>query len=151
MPRKPPLAQMFLFLIIVLLILLGSVGSTLYFKGVSMGDFTHEVGQTLGFDYERATLTDARLVCEEELRRRFVDRIRVMHVDSLSSRLDEAEDLFKIFIEAEVFADSDRVGSPREVFVNCFTTTDRARIVSFQFAGDSLEDTGDGTGNYFGI
>lgn len=151
MPRKPPLAQMFLFLMIVLLILLGSVGSTLYFKGVSMGEFTQEVGETLGLEYKQATLTDARLACEEELRRRFAKRLRVMHVDTLSSRRDEAENLYKIFIEAEIFADSDRAGAAREVFINCFTTIDRARIVSFQFAGDSLEDTGDGTGNYFGM
>lgn len=151
MPRKTPIAQILLLIFLVLLILLASIGSTLYFKGVSLGDFTHEVGDALGLEYESATLTDARLACERELRKRFKKRIQVMHMDSLSTRLDEADNLYKVYLEADVYADESRQGPTREMFINCFVSTDRGRVVSFQFAGDSLEDTGDGSGNYFGL
>lgn len=151
MPRKTPLAQIVLLIILVALILLASVATTLYFKGVSFGDFTQEVGDALGFEHKNVTLTDARLTCEQELRKRFKNRIRVMHMDNFSTRVDEAEKLYKVFLEADVYADDSRQGPVREMFINCFVGTERGRIVTFEFAGDSLEDTGDGTGNYFGL
>src|SRR5690554_6165992 len=139
MSRKTHWAQAALLVIVSLLIIFGSVGSTLYFTGVSFGDFSHQVGDVLGLEYKNVTLTDARLSCEKELRTRFEGRIQVMHVDTLSSRLDPAEDVFKVFMEADIYSDSSRQGAPRKMFMNCFVSAQRGHISSFEAAGDSQE------------
>ncbi|MDO3380637.1 hypothetical protein [Gilvimarinus algae] len=154
MSRKTPLGQLIVFILIAAGIIVLSIGSTLYFTGVPMGEFGQKMGEAIGLNYKHATMTDAQLVCKEHMQRKFSGRIRVLHVDSRSSRRDDEEGLFKIFIEADIYADSDRVGPTRELFVSCFVYAQSGKIERFQFAGDSEEQIGpDGeeATNYFGL
>lgn len=140
--------------VIALVVMVLSIGSTLYFSGVPIGDFGTRLREAVGGDYKHSTMTDARMTCEQRLRKSFKDRIRVMHVDGLSSRPDEAAGQYKIFIEAQVYADSDRQGETREMFISCFTDMQSGKIDSFQFAGDSegeIGPDGEPATNYFGL
>ncbi|HEY7886126.1 MAG TPA: hypothetical protein VIC08_14375 [Cellvibrionaceae bacterium] len=151
MSHKTPLSHIVFLAIVALLIILGSVGTTLHLKGVNFTDFGEKVGEALGMDYAHATLTDARLVCEQEAHKRLPGRISRLQVDTRSSRRDDAENLYKVFMQADVYADSDREGVARPMFINCFTSTDRAAVTTFELAGDGVEsDTPDGT-NHFGL
>lgn len=44
-----------------------SIGSTLYFSGVPIGEFTLEREAPAAEPYRHATMTDARLNCEQRL------------------------------------------------------------------------------------
>lgn len=146
MPRKTPVLQLLTFLFVAVLIVLISVASTLYLSDIPIGDFTQRVGRALGLRYSHTTMTDAQLLCTDKLDTTFPGRVRSMHVDSLSSRLDKQADMYKIFLEADIYADSDRQGPAREMFFSCYVRTDREAIERFQYAGDSADGTG-----YFGL
>ena|SRR5690606_24006787 len=151
MPNKTPLSHIGFLIIVALVIILASIGTTLHLKGVALGEFGQKVGEAIGMDYAHATLTDARLVCEKEAHKRLPGRISVLQVDTRSSRRDDTENLYKIFMKADVYADRDREGIARPMFINCFTSTDRATVSKFELAGDGVEsDAPDGT-NHFGL
>lgn len=153
MPTKTPLRQLIALLALALGIVALSVVSTLYVLDVPVGDFAGKVGRSLGLRYHHATMTDAQLNCEKRLNTSFKDRISVMHMDSYSSRLSADGELYKIFLEADVYPDSSRVGKPREVFVSCFVFASSGKIERFQYAGDGEPVRGvDGEGtNAFGL
>ncbi|MDO6746581.1 hypothetical protein [Gilvimarinus sp. 1_MG-2023] len=131
-----------------------SVGATLYFSGVPLGEFDFNRDQAEQQRYRHSTMTDARIHCEERMQESFVDRIRVMHVDKFSSRHDRSTNQFKIYIEAEIFKDSSREPPVREMFISCFTNAESGLIELFQFAGDSegqIGSDGEEPTNYFGL
>lgn len=131
-----------------------SVGSTLYFSGVSIGELKLGQKESAAEPYRHATMTDVRLNCEQRLRKTFDDRLRVMHVDKLSSRYDEAAGQFKIYMEAEVQQNPEMPSSVRDMYVSCFGDDQTGEIVLFQYAGDSEEQVssdGKEPTNYFGL
>ncbi|UTF59325.1 hypothetical protein [Gilvimarinus sp. DA14] len=154
MPRKTPLRQVLGFLAIALAIVALSVLATLQVLDVSVGEFALRAGSEEAGPYRHATMTDGQMACEEKAENSFDGRIRVLHVDTFSSRQDHSKDLYKIFLEALIYADSDQEGEPREIFISCFVHAKSGRIERFQFAGDSEGEVGpDGEEptNYFGL
>ncbi|WP_040517071.1 hypothetical protein [Gilvimarinus chinensis] len=155
MPRKTPLSQVLAFVAIAAGIVALTVLATLQVMDVSVGEFALRATSGEQDDrYRHATMTDAQLECEHKAETSFDGRIRVLHVDSFSSRQDHAEDLYKIFLEALIYADSDREGEAREIFISCYVFAQTGKIERFQFAGDSEGEVGaDGEEptNYFGL
>lgn len=153
MPRKTPLRQLIVLVVLALGIVAFSVISTLHVLDVPVGDFAGKMGRTLGLRYHHATMTDAQLNCEQKLRTSFKGRISVMHMDSFSSRLSADGKLYKIFLEADVYPDSTRQGASRELFITCAVDASSGDIERFQFAGDGEPVRGvDGEGtNAFGL
>jgi len=133
---KTPWGKLLILLTVSLGIIALSIVSTLHVLHVPMGDFVGKMGSTLGFRYYHATMTDAQLSCEKKLYSSFKGRISVMHVDSYSSRLSADGELYKIFLEANVYPDSNREGKTRELFVSCFVYANNGRLERFQYAGD---------------
>lgn len=152
--KKSTALQTLVVLVVAIGLIVLSIGSTLYFTGVPIGEFGSKLGETFGGNYKHSTMTDARMSCEERMRKSFKDRIRVMHVDNLSSRHDEETGQFRIYIEADVYKDSDRIPPAREMFISCFTNAESGKIEQFQFAGDSegeIGSDGEDPTNYFGL
>lgn len=153
MPSKTPLRQLVVLAVMALGIVALSVISTLHVLDVPVGDFAGKMGRTLGLRYHHATMTDAQLNCEKKLKTSFKNRISVMHMDGYSSRLAADGELYKIFLEADVYPDSTRQGKSRELFVSCFVHASSGQIERFQYAGDGEPERGvEGEGtNAFGL
>ncbi|MDO3385475.1 hypothetical protein QWI17_06430 [Gilvimarinus sp. SDUM040013] len=152
--KKSTVVQGLIALVVVVGLIAVSIGSTLYFTGVPIGEFGLKLGDALEGNYKHSTMTDARMSCEERMRKSFKNRIRVMHVDQLSSRHDDKTGQFKIFIEADLYADSDRIPPAREMFISCFTNAESGKIEQFEFAGDSegqIGPDGEEPTNYLGL
>ncbi|MCP8899831.1 hypothetical protein [Gilvimarinus xylanilyticus] len=154
MPRKTPVNQIIAFIAIAGGIIALSVLATLHVLDVPVGEFGVRVGERLGKTYHHATMTDAQLGCEQQTREAFKSRIKTLHMDSFSSRYDQAQGQYKVFLEAMIYPDSDRAGPLRELFITCNVHAQSGQIESFQFAGDSEGEVGpDGEEptNYFGL
>ncbi|WP_049723343.1 hypothetical protein [Gilvimarinus polysaccharolyticus] len=148
MPRKTPLRQLLILMIVALAIVTLSIMSTLHVLDVPLGDFAGRVGGAEEARYHHATMTDAQLNCEQKLQQSFKNRISVMHVDNFSSRLSVDGERYEIFLEADIYPDDTRQGPVRELFFSCFVHASNGKIERFQYAGDSedMHDLdGDGT------
>lgn len=144
MSAKEQRKQQAIYLSVVLAIIFVSIGSGLYFSGIGFGGFDGDtVGE--GVASERyATLTDAQVICEQRARKVFGERIRSLMVDTHSTRLDKKASVFRVFMEAELYANDSRQGATVRHFINCFTRTERVAIASFQYAkdGEAMQDPG---------
>lgn len=87
--------------------------------------------------YRNVTLTDAQLECEKEARREFGERLRLITVDSHSSRYDEKINRYKMFFSLDVYpkrGDNKEIAVP--YFLNCYVHAGRGSVTHFE----SLED-----------
>ncbi len=154
MPRKTPVNQIIAFIAIAGGIITLSVLATLHVLDVPLGHFALQGGELREENYHHATMTDAQLGCQQQAREAFKSRIKTLHMDSFSSRYDEALGQYKIFLEAMIYPDSDRAGPLRELFITCVVHAQSGEIESFQFAGDSegeVNPDGKEPTNYFGL
>lgn len=124
-------------LLAVILICL-SVGTTLHFSGFPL-DFWNDHAAAGEPRYRHITLTDAELACTARAEEAFGDRLSNLRVDRFSSRLDRASEQFKVFMEADIYTNSARSGVARDTFINCFTATDAPDIQLFQYAKDGTQ------------
>ena len=80
--------------------------------------------------YRNVTFTDANIRCEHEVKAAFGERLLRYHVDTHSSRYDDAERLYKIFMVAYV-------GAPKmqgvEMYVTCLISAANGRIDTFEY------------------
>ena len=87
--------------------------------------------------YRNVTLTDAQLECEKEARDEFGERLRLITVDSHSSRYDQKLNRYKMFFNLDVYP---KRGKNRDIavpyFVNCYVHGSRGSVTHFE----SLED-----------
>jgi hypothetical protein len=127
--------QQAMYLVVVLIVVFAAMCAGLYMGGVRLGNFGFNApsGEASGIRY--ATMTDAQMLCEARTREVFGERLRTLVVDTHSTRLDKKARLFKVFLEADVYA-SGRTGATNRHFINCFTRTERLAITSYQFAKD---------------
>jgi hypothetical protein len=108
-------------LAIVLVIIILSVISTLWFRG-----FFPPSGHTQG--YRNITLTDAVITCENEIREAHKQRLRHLTLDNLSSRFDEKTNFFRVFFVADLQV-AKEAGAPSTPFlVSCFVGATRGDI-----------------------
>ncbi len=135
MSREPSAGQKWGLFGFSLLVVLLSVGSTLYVSGIPAG-FWGDDGSEDEERYKHITLTDAEMACTAQAREVFGRRLTHLGVDRFSSRLDKADELFKIFMKADIYPSEAREGVARKTFINCFTATDAPEIELFQYAKD---------------
>lgn len=135
MSREPSAGQKWGLVGLSLLVVLLSVGSTLYVTGIPKG-FWGDDGPKQEERYKHITLTDAEAACTKHAREVFGERLTHLRVDRFSSRFDKAEGLFKVFMEADIYPSEARVRVARDTFINCFTATDAPEIELFQYAKD---------------
>ena len=150
MSSKTQRRQQAIFLIVVLLVLFGAVGSGLHFSGVRFGSFGDSEDGEGAVGERYATMTDAQVICEERAREVFGARIRTLTMDNHSSRLDKKAGLFRVFMQADLYSNDSRQGTAVRHYINCFTRIDRVAITSFQFAkdGENMKEPG---GSVFGF
>lgn len=137
-------------LILALVVL--SVGSTLYVSGIPLAFWSDE-REAEPERYRHVTQSDARALCQARAREVFGRRLKVMRVDTFSSRFDAADEQYKIFMEAQIYANRNREGVALDTFINCFTAIDRFEIELFQYAKDGEQFIAPGEENQglFGI
>lgn len=101
-----------------------AVCSTLYFTGqLDIGKGAGEEG------YRNVTFTDAVLACQEEVRDEFDNKLQHMLVDSHSSRFDNADSFYKIFLTVEAKGKS---STANQFFINCYVVSSNGRIKEFE-------------------
>lgn len=133
--RREAAGQKWALLGIAALIVLLSVGSTLYLAGVRFWGGDNEGGDR----YRHFTLTDAEVVCTAYAREVFGRRLTNLRVDRFSSRLDRGDGQHKIFMEADIFPNASRQGVALQTFINCFAALDSNAIELFQYAKDGSQ------------
>jgi len=89
-----------------------------------------------GASYRNITLTDAQLECEKEARKDFGERLRLITVDSHSSRYDEKLNRYKMFFHLDVYPKRDKDSITVPYFLNCYVHGSRGSVTHFE----SLED-----------
>lgn len=122
------------FIAIALLLVVLSVLGTLHLSGVSMTGFGGQVVDHVLNRHVELTLGDAQSLCEAEARKTFGQRLRTLEIDTRSSRLDPEDDLFKVFMAANIYANPEGNGRTFTYQVNCYTRTNRAQVTLFQYA-----------------
>ncbi|WP_370980346.1 hypothetical protein [Agaribacterium sp. ZY112] len=88
--------------------------------------------------YQNHTFTDASLLCEDELRSEFASDLTQHYVDMHSSRYDELENAFKVFMVASLGSGKNAA----DVYVTCEVSARTGNIKVFEFI-----DTGDSSAN----
>lgn len=149
MARKEQRKQQLLFLALVLGVLIAAVGAGVHFRAIDLSGFEGDSGAG-GGKARFTNMADAQVLCEERAKEVFGQRIRTLVVDNHSTRLDQQAGLFKVFMEADLYAGDNRQGTPVRHYINCFTRTNKQSIASFQFAkdGEGMKDAG---GSVFGF
>ncbi len=147
MPHRDKRVQVVGAIAAAVLLLCASVGGTLYVSG-------NLPGASLPFakTYQNVTLTDAYVTCENLARDNFAARLKSLTMDDHSSRLDVAEQRYKIFINVELYESTGRGALSEEYFVNCFVRSDNGSVSTFDYAKDAPVGGGPGSeSNPFGF
>lgn len=106
--------------------------STAYFSGAL--SFGGDSGA--GNAYKNVTFTDAVLSCKGRVRDEFDERLSSMVVDSHSSRYDDSDSSFKIFLSVDARGKS---STADKFFVNCYVSSGSGRIKEFESFEDKEE------------
>ena len=138
MPIEPSSGQKWGLVLFALLAIGLSIGSTLYFSG-AFENFWGSPKAPVRERYKHLTMTDAQYVCEQRARETFGGRLEVLSVDRFSSRLDRKAQMFRVFMEAEIYPGGDQRGVPRQTFINCYTALHKPEILLFQYARDGRQ------------
>jgi len=134
MASQPTAGQKWALAGFAILLIVLSVGTTLYATGVPLTFWVSEPEPERR--YHQATMSDAQANCRANARAAFGNRLTGLQVDTFSSRLDLADQQYKIFMQARIYATERREGVARDTFINCFTSMETARIELFQYARD---------------
>ncbi|TVZ37298.1 hypothetical protein P886_1639 [Alteromonadaceae bacterium 2753L.S.0a.02] len=88
--------------------------------------------------YQNITFTDAVLTCEKYTRSEFGKRLNTLEVDNHSSRYDNKQFLYKIFLQVTTTPRTETTG---EHFVNCFVKSSNGRIDKFETWEQKIHST----------
>lgn len=117
--------------------------------------YTGSLDKLLNFNqgpqYKNVTFTDAVLTCRDYAKKQFSKKLSTLVVDNHSSRYEDKQFLYKIFLELDIKQEDSE--PPVLFYVNCFVKAGSGRIAEFESFEDS--ETGearaiDGT-NMFGF
>jgi len=89
--------------------------------------------------YRNVTFTDAVLTCKSSTRQQFGASIRSLEVDDHSSRFDEREYVYKIFLQVETPAKKDAGLSLH--YVNCFVRSGSGAMSKWESYEDKEQKT----------
>ncbi len=106
-------------------VLVVSVFVTLYATGVLFGGSGSD-----SKGYRNVTFTDAVLTCQNTTRETYGDRIRNLVIDNHSSRFDDKQFLYKIFLKMDLF-DKNR-DKARLHYINCFVKSSNGRVRKYE-------------------
>ena len=138
--------------ITVILAALGVVVGSVIITIIAASFFIDTSGLTPEEGYQNVTFTDAVVACESRVKRNYGQRIRSVVTDAHSSRFAEANHLYKIFLNLDLYT-KDRTSGVNH-YVNCFVRAKNGRITKFEVFEDSEKAAAptydDGT-NMFGI
>ena len=101
-----------------------------------------------------ASMTDAQLLCDQELRKDYGVAMNSFVVDDRSSHFDNNTGKFKMFYEMEVYRDASQQTGTKIFFVNCFVSGKRGTITRMDYLEqkDFVPKAGRRThGNPFGL
>lgn len=129
---KPSKLQKSSIVIIAVGVIAFSVFATLYLNG-SIPKFKRS-GEAE--EYKNVTLTDAQVVCENYTREEMGKRLKSLSVDDHSTRFDELDNRYKIFMLAELYDSRNRDGIARPYFIHCFSSGNKADIAQFRIYED---------------
>jgi hypothetical protein len=115
-------------------IILLSVVMTLLFSGRFLEGLLFDSSNK---GYQNITFTDAVITCRERTESQFGRRLRTLELDNHSSRFDEREFVYKIFIRVETPAA--KAGGLTQHYVNCFVKSSSGRIGKFEAWEDRQE------------
>lgn len=130
--RKPAPERILLWVAVGIALI--SVLATLWLSGV----FGPEPRKTPG--YRNITFTDALVACEDKARATHGDSLQQLVVDDHSSRFDTRTDRYKIFFTATM-ASFNEESAVAEFYINCFVSTYRGRITSFEIYENKEDST----------
>ena len=126
--------QTLILLGLLLVVVILSIGGTLYVSGALSGD-RHGDRSVVR---KRVTLMDAQLLCEDNARKDLGRRIKNIAIDNHSSRYDDFDDRFKIFFTADLYEDESRKEFAKLFYVNCYTRSDREQVTTFDVSEDAV-------------
>ncbi len=86
--------------------------------------------------YKNVTLTDAQVECENHARKELSGRLKALAVDVHSTRYDELEKRFKVFMQAQLYESENARGMTKSFYVYCFSRGNRADIAQFKLVED---------------
>ncbi len=122
-----------------ILVLAGACGAiavsivvTLYATGTLFGEANSERQ-----DYRNVTFTDAVLTCRHQAENTYGDSIRNLVTDSHSSRFDDSEIVYKVFLQMDLY-DSKRTAVTLH-YINCFVRAANGRVRKFEVFEDVEE------------
>lgn len=124
-----------------------SVFTTLVATGILFGDLgASDEG------YQNVTFTDAVLTCKSEVEGDFGKKIRTLVTDNHSSRFDDKQYVYKIFLKMDLY--NKKRTSAKSHYVNCFVRAKNGRISKLDVIEEQEAEPGvkrdDGT-NMFGM
>ena len=118
--RKKKLLWQLLILIIVLVIL-GAISLTAFFT--STITFRSKL-----FDDKKAlrlaTMTDAKLVCDKEVKEKYGSLLQVASLNYSSSRYEEHFGGYKLFYDVRVYRNQEKTSGINELMFKCYVYTD---------------------------
>lgn len=138
-PRRSTTAQTVGVLVVALSVIALSVVATLGFSGnLDLSSFG--IGGSGENTYRNITFTDAQLACEEEARKDFGNRLKLITLDTASSRFDASSNRYRMYFKLSMLP---RLGANRDIpvnfFLNCFVHGGRGKVTHFE----SVEDKED--------
>lgn len=87
--------------------------------------------------YRNITLTDAQLECEQEARREFGQRLRMITIDNHSSRYDRKINRYKMFFDLDMYPKKGKnKNTAVPYFLNCTIHGSRGSVTHFEVLED---------------
>lgn len=108
-----------------ILIIVLSVLSTLWING-----FFLSAGHNNNA-YRNITFTDAVINCQNETRSRHKNQLQNLTLDDLSSRFDQATNLYRVFFHAQV-SNSSRDSAAKDIYISCLVSAGRGKITAYE-------------------
>lgn len=118
-------------------VICASIFLTLYAAGVLFGP-TREGDR----GYQNVTFNDAALVCRDSTRSSYGEKIRNLVIDSHSSRFDERQYLYKIFLKMDLYNTGGQGATLH--YVNCFVRSSNGSIRKYEVYREE-EESGSGS------
>ena len=106
-------------------VVVGSIFLTLAATGVLFGN-----GGGDGSGYQNITFTDAVMTCRGATEANYGNQIQNLVTDNHSSRFDDRQFLYKIFLKMDLY---DQTGSRTSLhYVNCFVRSSNGQVRKFE-------------------
>lgn len=107
-----------LFLVLLLLVALSTVGTLVAVGVIDFSEETHPVG----------SITDAESICNGRVKSDYGESLNAITVDEFSSRYDQQTGVYKMFYELNVYRGKGKTSGVNTFYVNCFVSANNGGI-----------------------